>query len=377
MNYDVILIHPPAVYDFRKKTLFPGALGSSAERLQFIKVSIGIMSIADYLDRHKYRVIIDNLADRMVSNKDFDVEEHIKNSDARIYAIGLHWHHHSQGAIEIAKLCKKLHPKSLVILGGLTATYFHEEIIRKYEFVDTVIRGEAEKPFLEFLRAYDKKGELIATSNLTYRTGDGDICVTPLMKPSENLDEFEFTRFDLLEPKTSVFPLDSETRGSLVVCRGCIYNCTVCGGSAYCYQTYLGMQKPSFRSPEKIIEDIKRLSKQGIKFAALYQDPRMGGEKYWKELMSALRSEKLDIERLSMDIFTPIDEEFIREVATIGKEVIFYICPGSGACDVRKAQGQGYSNEDWLKTVKLCHKYHIPVTTFFSVGLAGETPETI
>jgi B12-binding domain/radical SAM domain protein len=377
MNYDVILIHPPAIYDFRKKTIFPGALSSSVERLQFIKVSIGILSIADYLDRHGYKVIIDNLADRMVSNKNFNVEEHIRNSTARIYAIGLHWHHHSQGAIEIAKLCKRLHPDSLVILGGLTATYFHEEIISKYDFVDAVIRGEAEKPFLEFLQAYEKTGELTPTPNLTYRTNTGDICVTPLMKPSENLDEFEFTRFDLLEPKTSVFPVDDETRGSLVVCRGCIYNCTVCGGSAYCYKTYLGMQKPAFRSPEKLVEDIKRLSKQGIKFVALYQDPRMGGEKYWKELMAALRSEKLDIERLSMDIFTPIDEEFAREVATTGKEVIFYICLGSGSCDVRKAQGQAYSNEDWLKTVKLCHKYHIPVLIFFSVGLAEETPETI
>jgi radical SAM superfamily enzyme YgiQ (UPF0313 family) len=137
------------------------------------------------------------------------------------------------------------------------------------------------------------------------------------------------------------------------------------------------MERPTFRSPPKIVEDIRRLSNQGIRFAALYQDPRMGGEKYWKELMSLLRNEKIDIDRLSMDIFAPVNEEFIREVATIGKEVILYFCPGSGSCDVRKAQGLNYSNEDCLKTFQLCHKYHIPVLTFFSVGLAKETQETI
>lgn len=264
-----------------------------------------------------------------------------------------------------------------MILGGLTATYFHEEIILKFGFVDAVIRGEAEKPFLQLIRAFENHGRLTATPNLTYRTDTGKICVTPLMKPSVNLDEFEFTRFDLLEPKTSIFAPDVKPRGSLEVCRGCIYNCVTCGGSAYSYGTYLGMERPAFRSPRKIVEDIQRLNQQGIRFLGLYQDPRMGGEKYWKELMAALRREKLDIEGLSMDLFTPADEEFIREVATIGKQVILYICPDSGAYDVRRSQGRCYSNENLLSTVNLCHRYHIAVQVFFSVGLAGETHETI
>ncbi len=375
MDYDVLLIHPPAFYDFRKKPLFSGALGPTVERIQFTKVPLGMMSIADYLDRHGYKVLIDNLGDRMVSSKDFDAEKHIRNASARIYAVGLHFHHHAQGAIEVARMCKKLHPDSLVIIGGLTATYFHEEIISKHEFVDAVVRGEAEKPLLQLIRAFDKIGRLTATPNLTYRTETGKVCVTPLARPNMNFDEFEFTRFDLLEPKTSIFA--TGPRWGLTVCRGCIYNCVTCGASAYSYQKYFGMDRPTFRSPGKIIEDIKRLSEQGIKFVGLYQDPRMGGEKYWKELMAALRREKLGIEGLSIDIFAPADEEFVREVATIGKQAVIYICPDSGAYNVRKAQGRCYSDEDLISTIKLCHRYHIPVTVFFAVGLAGETYETI
>ena len=103
----------------------------------------------------------------------------------------------------------------------------------------------------------------------------------------------------------------------------------------------------------------------------------MGGYKYWKELMAELRREKFDIERLSIDIFAAVDEEFVREVATIGCRTVLYICPDTGAEPVRWAQGRCYSNEDLLNNVKLCHRYHIPVQIFFSIGLVGETEETI
>ncbi len=112
---------------------------------------------------------------------------------------------HSQGAIEIARLCKKLHPNSLVVMGGLTATVFAEEIVRKYKFVDAVIRGEAEKPFVELMRMLEGQIELDAVPNLTIRGNEGEVQSTPLMKPSDDLDDYEFTRLDLLEPKRSIF----------------------------------------------------------------------------------------------------------------------------------------------------------------------------
>jgi radical SAM superfamily enzyme YgiQ (UPF0313 family) len=177
MDYDVVLIHPPAVYDFRKLPIFPSAMGFTIEQVQFTKVPIGLLSIADYLDRNNYKVIIDNLGDRMVSDNNFDAENHIKNLKAAVYGIDLHWMHHAQGAIEVARLCKEMHPDSLVVIGGLTATCFHDEIINKYQFVDAVIRGEGEKAFLEFIKAYNQYKRITDTPNLTYRKPGGEISV--------------------------------------------------------------------------------------------------------------------------------------------------------------------------------------------------------
>jgi len=35
-NYDILLIHAPAVYDFRRKPLFPDALARSVEGVKLV-----------------------------------------------------------------------------------------------------------------------------------------------------------------------------------------------------------------------------------------------------------------------------------------------------------------------------------------------------
>lgn len=374
-DYDIIIIHPPAQYDFRRQPIFTGALGRSVEAVQFTKVPIGMVSLAEYQDRHGFKVMIDNIGDRMVTVPDFDVEQHIRNMSPSVLAIGLHFQQHAQGAIEIARLCKRFHPHTPVILGGLTATCFHREIVEKFECVDAVIRGEAEKALLQFLKSYEKTGRITDTPNLTYRDEKGEIRTTSMLEASSDLDEFEFTRFDLVEPRTAIYPTDSVHRWSLEICRGCIYNCSICGGSKYTYQTYLGMKKPAFRSPRRIVSDIKRLNDQGIRFIGLFQDMRMAGRSYWEELLILLKKEQPVIERLSLDLLVPADEEFISAVAGIGKPVIFHLCPDTGSETVRRRLGRHYSNDAIRETMRTCHRCGIPVTNFFSVGLADETEQ--
>ena len=154
MRSDVLFLHPPAIYDFRKRVQFPGPIGFSVAESthQFIIFPMGLLSLAAYLDRHGYHAAIDNLGERMVSSGSFDVENHLRHSDAKLYAIDLHWCVHSQGAVEVARICKRVHPNSFVALGGLTATCFHEEILSSYPFVDGVIRGEAEESLLLLLK---------------------------------------------------------------------------------------------------------------------------------------------------------------------------------------------------------------------------------
>jgi B12-binding domain/radical SAM domain protein len=377
--YDVVLIHPPAIYDFRKRVIFSGPIGYtvSDSTAQFIIPSIGILSIADYLDRNRYKVIVDNIGERMITDIAFDTEEHIKNLSARVYAVELHWCVHSQGSIEIAKLCKKLHPDAMVVMGGLTSTVFAEEIIEKYEFVDAVIRGEAEKPFLSLMKTLEHSKNLDEVPNLTYRDRMGDIKMNPLMESCTDLDEFEFTRFDLLEPKRAVYPVSTPPHWSIPVCRGCIHSCVNCGGSSYSYRKYLGRKKPAFRSPEKIVEDIQKLNAQNINIVFLFQDPRMGGSEYCNRLIKTLRDSTLRLTNFTMELFGPASEEYIKKLASIGVPITLTMSPESGSDSVRAAHGRNYINEDILKTVEYCKNYDITLSISTMIALANDIPKTV
>ena len=379
MNYDVILIHPPAIYDFRERVLFPGPLGYTVREStdQFIIPPVGMLSIAEYLDRHGYRVKVDNIGERMVNDSGFDAKGHIEELSARVIGIGLHWCLHSQGAVELARECKSVHPKAMIVLGGLTSTVFSEEIIQKYDFIDAVIRGEAEKPFLELMKGLEQNDKLDEVPNLTFRSCEGKVRVNKMIEPAETLDEYEYTRLDLIEPQKIIYRDDKGGRWFIPVCRGCAYNCATCGGSRYSYKTYLGREKPAFRSPEKIAEDLEKLSKQGVTSVFMFQDPRMGGKEYWTKLFAALRSKKATNINLTMELFGPADEEYLKQMANIGLPVVLSISPESCCDGIRKEQGRKYGNEELFKTLRLCKKYRIPIGVFSMIALGEDTPKTI
>jgi B12-binding domain/radical SAM domain protein len=379
VDYDVILIHSPSIYDFRKKAVFPGpvayTVGGSTE--QFITPPVGMLSIADYLTRHGYSAIVDNLGARMVRSDSLIVEEYLGSLSARVFGIGLHWCVHSQGAMEIARLIKKLHPGSKVVMGGLTATVFAEEIVRKYDFIDGVIRGEGEKPFVRYMQALDSGEDLASVPNLTFRREDGSVCSVDLMEPDPDLDEYEFTRLDLIQPPMSSFTPGILPSWTIPVCRGCVENCASCGGSAYSYKKYLGRRKPAFRSPEKIVADLRKLTEQGVELVFLFQDPRIGGRKYWRALLKALQEMEVPLRQLTMELFGPADEEFIRELSRISVPVALTISPESGVDHVRQSHGRSYTNEELYRTMDLCKKYGIKLGSFTMAALAEDTTQTI
>jgi hypothetical protein len=103
----------------------------------------------------------------------------------------------------------------------------------------------------------------------------------------------------------------------------------------------------------------------------------MGGKDYWSSLLAALRQEKIRLVQLTMELFGPASEEYIRELSTVGVPVVLCLSPESGVDSVRKAQGRNYTNAQLFETIQTCQRYGIPVGVFTMLALGNDTPKTI
>ncbi len=87
MHYDLLFLHPPSVYDFRDMPWFPGPVARLVPESTsvFMAIPMGLMSIADYLDRHGFKVKIINLCEMMLSDPNFNVETFLEKVDASFF----------------------------------------------------------------------------------------------------------------------------------------------------------------------------------------------------------------------------------------------------------------------------------------------------
>jgi len=379
MKFDIVFLHPPSIYDFRERPMFPGPVAGTVHFTPvFTGIPIGLLSMAEYADRLGYRTRVFNIGEYMITDRNFDFKKFIGEIESDFIGIDLHFCVHSQGALRIAKICKEQKENARVVLGGLTASKFSEELMRKYPFVDYVIKGEAEVPLIKLLEGREHG----SIENLVYRENDR-IKASERRWIAEDLDEFDFTRLDLVTPKEHITTLRSEVgvikHWMTPVCRGCIFNCVSCGGSKYAYADLFHRERPVFRSKEKIVEDLEKLSRQGIESVFLFMDMRMGGKKYWKPLINEISTNASGIKYLTLELFTPADREFMSEIAKLNESIRvgLSISPESGNDEVRANHGRHYTTENLMNTARLCRANGIGLGVFFMFGLGTQTEQSL
>ncbi len=371
---------------YGKKPWFPGPVAATVAMFSplFIMIPYGVLSIAEYLVKNGLRVKIVNLAELMLDIPSFEIEPFVKGLDARVLAIDLHWAVHSNGAIETAEICKQLHPNSFVVLGGLTSSYFSQEIMESFRCVDGVIRGEAEEPMVTLVDRLIKGRPLDDVSGLTYRESNGRVRVNQQARPRTEIDEYDYTNLSLIEPRNRLLNLPTGSRTvkvwNLPVCRGCTLNCATCGGSEYASRRILMREKPSLRSVRRMVEDFQRLDEQGINRIFMFQDCRIGSKSYYENLLKSLHKEKWSkIEHVSLELFNPADDEFIRYLATNkpADAIGAMFSPESGSDEVRRAHGRNFTNEAILETNDNCAANSVPIKFHFMIALGQESTRSL
>lgn len=393
---ELILLHAPTVYDFRKYPLMFGPIADGVPSTPLFEMyPIGFFSIVEHLGRNGIGVRIINLAVRMLSSDGFDAENMIRRLKPKAFGIDLHWLPHAQGSLEVAKICKKNHPDIPVIFGGLSATYFHEELIR-YPEVDFVIRGDsAEEPLRQLMNAIDQQSHsnsnFSAIPNLVWKDGSGGVHVNPFTHVPGELNNFSNNYVAVFKSALkyrdvrSLSPWKGWTSHEwldypitpVITCRGCVHNCTFCGGSRNALALYCNRKKPAFRDPDLIAEDIVKIARYTRAPIFVIGDLFQPGKKYTYTLLDGLKGAKFN-NHLVFELFKPAPKEYFERVADSVENFNFEISPDSHDERIRAAEGKQYKNAEIESNLKWaldagCNKFDL----FFMIGLPSQTCESV
>ncbi len=292
-SYDVLLIHPPRVVKpiNNKRSKF--------KRGEYLFIPMGVFSIADLLEKGGFGVKIINYPLEQYLNRNWSLADFLKNINFDVCGIDLHWIHNANGAIEVARIVKKVNPHANVILGGFSASYYHSELLKYYKEIDGIIRGEGEVPFLKYVQKINKNQSLDSVPNLSYRDTSKHIKVNSLSYTAKTLDDLNFINVSLLNNAKQYLEYSRKIMGislNLPIGRGCPFNCPFCGGGQRAQQKLTGRNEVVLRSPEKIIEDLHNiLDNYKVPSVFFGHGTYPANLKYWKKLFGLIQKEKIDI----------------------------------------------------------------------------------
>ena len=388
---DLIFLHAPTVYDFRKRpTLWGPTSDLVPSEPVFDMYPVGFSTMASYLQKAGIRTRIANLAAAMVRSERFDAERFIARRGAQVFGIDLHWLPHAHGALAVAELVKRHHPEAPVLFGGFSSSYFHDELIR-YPQVDYVLRGDStEEPLrrlMEHLLAPPSAADPAVLSqipNLTWQDEDGTVHANPQAYVPPSLDHLDM---DYRQMVRSVVRsgdffnhvpfdhwMDYPVMAALSV-RGCRNNCGYCGGSAYASRMISERGAPAYRSPEKLAEDLFRMYEISRGPAFILGDIRQAGMDHARRFLEAVKGYP---GQAMLEVFTPMSRAFAEELAEALPNFVIEFSPESHDPAVRRALHKSFSNEGIERTIEACldvgcRRFDL----FFMTGLPRQTKTSV
>ena len=360
---------------------------------------MGLPALADWVRRSGRQTEIVHLGVEWLADPGFDVVRAYDGASIRAIGLSLYWHYQAYDAIEVARALKAAHPEAFVFLGGLTAGYFAEEIVASFPCVDGVLRGHAEGAIVPLLEALETGGDLGAVPALVHRV-DGTV-VDNARDPRARaaapaLDDLVFGDLSVMRHADLYasqfgFPLAygrewsrvENTRSlsmgraffPLFVGRGCPWLCTFCGGNRDTLRRVNGTNRMTWRSPARVVEDVRRAMEVGYRTMALCFDPTPQKDDYYLDLFAQIRRARLDVD-LYFECWGVPTAAFIHAFRETfpSPESYLAVSPDSGSERVRKLNKQPYYDDAALfETLDRLEAREIAFDVFYTIALPGET----
>ncbi len=375
---DLILLHAPSVFDFRERrdVLFPYVASDSVAVSPVFEIyPLGFRSLEHYLTRRGHSVRIINLAALMLQDRNLDVPAFLRTLKARVFGIDLHWVIHAHGSLALAKLLKQLHPDTPVMFGGISSTYYADELIEMPQ-VDMVLRGhDTHAPADLLLQSLKAGSDLRGVPNLLFKDDRGH--------SKRNAFDHVPAAFgeDTAADWSGFLQARPDTNPALMVLpsAGCKHDCGWCGGSR-------GAARRIFRSERGVIPrdpaaiEAEMASMAGFPAAQrasiytlnAYNFGREGMDAYLRGIAAA------GIPQVSYEQFQLTPPDLLQRMVAAAATSI-NLSPESHDPEIGRLAGRGvYSNgemEDWIgEALKIGVKH---VYVWYFIGMPGQSRESV
>ncbi len=385
---DLVLLHPPSVYDFRQQSIMYGPISDLIPSSPVFEMyPLGFLTITNHLEARGFKVRIINLALRMMNDRKFDVPDFLAKLNTQAFGIDLHWLPHAQGSLAVAKLLKEIFPQLPVIFGGLTASYYHRELI-VYPQVDYVLRGDSIEPPLEQLLDCLRAGRSPENvPNLTWQKGQ-ELRVNALSFVPQSLDYVDLQPARMIKmvlrhrDLQSVLPFNGWWQNPITAIfnvKGCAHQCITCGSSADASQQLCARPAPAFRSPENLVKNIIDISRFSRGPIFLVGDLQEAGEEYLQQVLDLLQRARIS-NQIVFEVFGMPRAGFLPAIDRAVKNWSLELSPESHAEELRRVQDERvyYSNAEMEAVIDQaltlrCQRLDV----FFMLGLSGQTRDSV
>ncbi len=355
LKSDLLLLHAPAVFEFRRRRdiYFPflGTSGDVPITPLYEYFPMGFKTLQRYLTERQHSVRLLNLSSLFLRYPWLLLEEVVGALETRFIGIDLHWMVHVQGSLAVAEKIKALRPDITTIFGGISSTYYADELIR-YGFVDMVMRGyDTHVPMDLLLQTPRGANDYGHVPNLLWKDRTGVVRDNPFSHKPDSFGCGIDWSVQPEDPGRSSLPILELLSAQNA---GCAYNCGWCGGSREAFRRIFGRKKAMARKPLEEIayefETMERLSnidRYHFYSVGSYNESRAGLD-HFLDRVAASRFKSISYEQYHL---TP--EDVLRRMVDANKRTIITLSPESHDPHVAKLAGRGvYTNEQmeaWLE----------------------------
>ena len=279
--------------------------------------------------------------------------------------------------LELLKIIKKINKNLITVVGGPTATYAPDEVIKE-DCIDIVCIGEGEEAMRDLCNKMQQGKDFKDTKNMWIKE-DGKIFKNDIRQLLD-VNEILPPDWDIFDHRHLIRPLGGKMyrMGIFSMTRGCVFRCEYCTNSAL-VKIYNNKGKYyRIKKPDLLVQEIASYSEKYNLDYIFFTDDLFPLHK--EEIMNDFS--KLYKEHVGIPFNISLHPDLVKEepFAKIVDAGCSNICVGleSGSPKVRKELlKRNYKNDQIVNVFNLARKYKIRSSSFNMIGIPYENRRNI